>query len=50
MTELQIHRRVRIVLAWFDIWIGAYWNREKRRLYLFPIPCVGLRVDFAKAK
>ena len=25
-------------LAWFDAWMGAYWNWKKRVLYLCPLP------------
>jgi hypothetical protein len=46
MREIRISRRLRMVLAWFDLWVGAYWNRNAKRLYLFPFPCVGLRIDF----
>ncbi len=38
--------RFLIVAAWFDLWVGAYYNRTKRRLYLFLIPCVGVAIDF----
>lgn len=34
------------VFAWYDIWIGAYWDRHNRRLYILPLPCIGFRIDF----
>lgn len=37
---------VGVILAWYDIWIGVYWDRKKRRLYMFPIPCVGAYIQF----
>lgn len=32
--------------AWHDFWIGAFWDKPRRRLYIFPFPCFGVRVDF----
>jgi hypothetical protein len=46
MKEIRLSQRLRIVFAWFDFWIGGYWNREAKRLYLFPVPFAGLRIDF----
>lgn len=36
----------RLVVAWFDCWVGIYWDRQKQRLYLFPLPFIGVVVDF----
>jgi hypothetical protein len=30
--------KVRPIIAWYDMWIGAFWDSRKRRLYIFPIP------------
>jgi hypothetical protein len=38
--------RARLVLAWYDVWVGAYWDRTARTLYLLPLPCVGVAVKF----
>ena len=40
--------RLHLIVAWYDAWVGAFWDGEKRRLYLFPVPCVGLRIDFPR--
>lgn len=37
---------VRGVAAWYDGWIGYYWDRAKRRLYLLPLPCLGIYIQF----
>lgn len=34
--------RVELVVAWYDCWIGIYVDRKQRRVYILPIPCVGL--------
>lgn len=39
-------KRVKLIFAWFDIWVGLYWDRDKRHLYVFPVPMFGLRLDF----
>jgi hypothetical protein len=38
--------KVRPVFAWFDLWIGAYYDRERRHLYLLPLPCIGVCIEF----
>ena len=37
---------IKPIFAWYDFWIGLYWNREKRRLYILPLPCIGIVVQF----
>lgn len=41
--------RVRFLFAWYDLWIGAYWDRKSRSLYVLPIPMLGFVVEFGKA-
>lgn len=38
--------RVRPIIAWYDFWVGAFWDGNKRRLYILPIPCVGIVIHF----
>lgn len=33
---------IRPIFAWYDLWVGVFVDRPKRRIYIFPIPCVGL--------
>ena len=42
--------RLRWVCAWYDIWVGAYWDRAKRTLYLLPAPCLGVAIEFPCSK
>lgn len=38
--------RVRFLLAWYDIWVGAFWDRRNRKLYIQPLPCIGVVLNF----
>lgn len=37
--------RVRPIFAWYDLWIGVFIDRPKRRVYIFPVPCFGIVID-----
>lgn len=40
------HFQLTILFAWYDLWVGAFWDRKKRALYVFPVPCIGVCIDF----
>lgn len=40
------HLEVALVVAWFDFWIGAYYDRKSHLMYVFPIPMVGFCFNF----
>jgi hypothetical protein len=48
MCEYRITGRITLILAWYDLWIGVFVDRPKRRIYVFPIPCVGVRVEVGR--
>lgn len=40
--------RLRWVFAWYDLWMGFYWDRKKRRLYVLPVPTLGFYVELKR--
>lgn len=32
--------KLKAFFAWFDFWVGLYWNWKKRVLYLVPFPTI----------
>lgn len=42
--------KVRVIFAWFDLWIGLYWDRKERNLYVFPVPMFGIVLGFGRRR
>jgi hypothetical protein len=34
--------KVKLIFAWYDLWIGLFWDKKKKWLYIFPIPMFGV--------
>lgn len=41
--------KAKFIFAWYDFWIGIFWDNKNRRLYVLPIPMIGIRIDFKDA-
>jgi hypothetical protein len=35
---------VRVFFAWYDLWVGAYFDRKARALYVCPLPMLVIRI------
>jgi hypothetical protein len=35
---------VQVFFAWYDFWIGAYYDRDARALYICPLPMLVIRL------
>lgn len=36
--------KLSIVFAWFDFYVGLFYSRKKKALYVFLIPCIGIMI------
>ena len=37
--------KVKLFFAWYDFWVGFYWDRQKRALYVAPLPCLVFKFE-----
>lgn len=37
----------KVFFAWYDLWIGAYYDRKARYLYLCPLPTLVIMIDMS---
>lgn len=38
------------LFAWYDFWIGVYWDRKNRALFILPLPMLGIKIQFGMNK
>lgn len=38
--------KISFSLLWYDLWIGVYIDRPKRRVYICPLPCCVIMLNF----
>jgi len=41
---------VKFLFAWYDIWIGVFIDKNKKLIYFFPVPMLGLRFKYGYMK
>ena len=40
--------KIQPIFRWFDLWVGVFIDRPKRRVYVFPVPCFGIVVSIGQ--
>jgi hypothetical protein len=38
--------KVKPMFAWYDFWVGVFYDRDRKRLYIFPLPMFGVMIQF----
>jgi len=38
--------KVKLLFAWYDLWIGLFYDKQKRWLYVLPLPMCGFILKF----
>lgn len=36
--------KIEFIFAWYDFWIGVYYDRKNKIIYLFFLPTIGLKI------
>lgn len=39
-------KAVSLTFAWYDVWIGFFYDKPRKILYIFPLPFLGIKVWF----
>lgn len=37
--------KIRFIFKWYDIWVGAFIDRSRRAVYIFPVPMFGFSIE-----
>lgn len=40
--------KINFIFAWYDLWIGLYWDRKLSKLYIFLVPMFGIVLTFKR--
>jgi hypothetical protein len=41
----MFRNRISLSFKWYDFWVGFYWDRDNRQLYVCPLPMVVIKID-----
>ena len=44
----RLSLQVKPFFRWYDFWIGGYWDKVNRELYICPIPMFGLKISIRR--
>lgn len=38
--------RIKPLFKWYDLWVGFFYDRDFKRLYILPLPTLGICIHF----
>jgi hypothetical protein len=39
---------MKLLFRWYDLWVGLYIDTKRKILYIFPIPMIGIAINYKK--
>jgi len=36
--------KIKPIFAWYDFWIGVFYDRQKKNIYIFLLPMFGFKI------
>lgn len=42
--------KISFSFTWVDLWIGFYYDQRKQALYICPLPCCTIKLDWGRAE
>jgi hypothetical protein len=39
--------KFQFIFVWFDLWVGFFFDRKKKCIYILPLPMLGIRFMFS---
>jgi len=46
LTKQPIKLRTRVFFAWYDLWVGVFFDQKKKQLYICPLPCLVFQIGY----
>lgn len=37
--------KVKFLFAWYDLWVGVFIDKIKWKIYILPVPCLGICIN-----
>lgn len=38
--------KINFIFAWYDLWVGVFIDQAKRKVYILPVPMLGIVITY----